>query len=241
MRRILISLFLVFTAVAAFSEPVQVMLEPMPPLINEDGTGMTVDMLKAVASSAGVTLTIKIATYARAKAELMSGNIQLMGHTPYGQEEKAFYAYAQELEWSIDTFADIYALKAENVEKAKWNSLKIGCPRGNKEFFASISGVPETAFFEEELGALVKMLSAGRIDAIMFERSSTMSTIAKLGIKNLYYNTITKIPAGLAVAKTPAGTDLMKRLDAAIKKYNTKSIFSAFTVYAGLPEKGIVK
>ncbi len=241
MRRTLLSMFLVLTAAFAFSEPITAMLEPMPPLINEDGTGMTVDLLKAVAASAGFTLTVKIATYTRAKAELMAGSIQIMGHTPYKLEEPAFYDYAQEPQWYIDTFSDIYVLKPENAEKPKWNSLKIGTPRGNKEFMASISGVPETAFFEDQLDNLVNMLAAGRIDAIMFERSSTMSTILKLGKKNIYYNTVSKVPASLGFAKTAAGTDLMKRLDAAIKNYNSKPIFAKFTVFTSLPEKGIVK
>ncbi len=241
--RILILLIMVGIIITSLlgKQVVNVGFEPLPPLIIDASKGYTIEILKAIERNSDLEFNIVIMPYIRARNDIFSGSSQLMGHTPYCLETKEFYEKAQEINFSIEVKADLYVMDEKLFKDYK--ALKIGIPRGNESFASDLLGIPAKNFYLGDLENLLKMLEARRIDAIWFERSSTMSTIDKLKIKNVYYMNIPSepIPAGLAVQKTSSGNELKIKLETALKKVDTKSILKDLVRFNQLPTKGIVK
>ncbi|MCP4133238.1 MAG: transporter substrate-binding domain-containing protein [bacterium] len=222
------------------SNIVKVGLEPFPPLIIDENKGYTVKMLKEIEAISDLKFNITIRPYNRSKKELERGNLDLLGHTPYKLETKEFYNYAQEIDFNIATRTDLYVTdksKYKNIKK-----LKIGIPRGNENFASQLLGIPIENFYVGELESLLKMLKSGRIDAFWFERASTMSTLKKLKIADIYYKKYPQrqIPASLAVRKDKKGMELKQKIDSLVKKVNQKKIFKDYYIYLTMPDSGKV-
>ncbi len=197
--------------------------------------------LEEVEKISDLKFNIKIMPYNRAKNELKKGKTELMGHTPHRSETKDFYEYGQELNWSVLTKIDVYSVKKGNVGIDKYKTLSIiGTPRGNKEFLSGVLGIPLEQFYEGNLENLLGMLEKGRIDALLFERASTQTSIKKIKMKNVYYAEVMDVAASFAVQKTPQGTILMKKLDDLINKSSQTKIFKDYLEFVTLPKNGIV-
>lgn len=223
------------------AEEINVGFEPFPPLINEDGSGLVKDMLTGLLEQKKLRFNIKIMTYARAKNELKSGQLNLIGLTPYQLETEDFYQYARELNWHIQTRVDFFALKPRyfNIEKLPDGS--IGTPIGNAAFFSEVTNVPIKKFVEvSSLKQAVKMLAQGRLNVILFERVSTMSTIRALNIENIYYKNMGNIPASLAVPNTNEGLMLKQQLDSLLDGVENQDYFTGFTDYTSMQTSGEV-
>ncbi|HCY88308.1 MAG TPA: hypothetical protein DHV36_24440 [Desulfobacteraceae bacterium] len=242
-----VNLFLALLVTLIFSqtgtaEEIRVGLEPLPPLIIDKNTGYTVDMLKTIEKNTDLTFNIRIMPYNRVKHALKSGDIDLGGHTPYKMETPEFYTYAVDVEWFVTTLIDIYAKSAGDVASDTYKvSKRIGTPRGNEGFMSELFGIPATHFMVNELDNIVKMLNAGRLEFILFERSATMSTIQKLKLPGIHYKMIDdSIKAGFAVNKNPRGQQVKKLLEDAIRNTDQDSLFKDFFKYTRLPEQGVV-
>lgn len=244
LERIIVVAFIFFVislSHSSYSEEIEVGFEPFPPLINEDGSGLVVDMLTRLSAGKNLNFNLNIMTYARAKQDLESQRLNLIGLTPYQFETKPFYQYATELNWHIDTHVDFFALDKSyfNIEQLPDGS--IGTLIGNAEFFSEIVNVPTIKFVEvSSLEQLVKMLELGRLKIILFERVSTMSTIKTLGIENIYYKKMGMVPASLAVSSTPAGLILKSQLDDLLSNVKNEEFFSEFINYTSMNESGEV-
>ncbi len=240
-RSLIITLgfFLIFQS--SYAEEIRVSLEPLPPLIVDEKTGLTIELLKEVEKISNLKFKIVIVPYHRAKLDLKNGKSALMGHTPHRQESKDFYNYGHELNWSVPTKIDVYSAKLKNVGLNTFKSLKkIGTPRGNKEFLSGLLKIPFNQFYEGKLDNLLKMLKANRIDAFLFERASTQTTIKKLNINGIYYTEVMDVAASLAVQKNMYGLRLKKKLDALILKANHKKIFKNYLKSMSLSKHGVV-
>lgn len=214
----------------AWSDVVRVGLEPFPPLVNANGTGYTVDLLKALEQHTDLQFQVNIMSYQRAKIELEKGNIDLIGHTPWGYESPIFYEYAKELSLKVPTRLDIFALSPEHLTLTHSKEHRIGTPPGNAEFMAELTQTPLKQFIESPLNSLVNMLFLKRIDAILFERSSVLTTLEALQKHPaVHRKTITsRIFAGLAVADTPRGVQLAHSIDQALKTIDQKAVYSSY-------------
>jgi polar amino acid transport system substrate-binding protein len=222
---------------------IKVGLEPMPPLIIDENSGYTVKLLKEIEKKSDLKFDIQIMTYSRATLDLSKGRLDLIGHTPKNKETKEFYDFAQELDFFIKTCTDLYTTKSININNIALKEIPvIGTPLGNKEFFSSMLSIPIENFKEGAIENLFKMLSAGRIDAFLFERASSMTTVKNLKLKNIYYTLIDgDLDASLAVKNDKNGSILKKRLDEEIKKINLNKLFKDYYKYTNLPKKGYVK
>lgn len=231
-----------FLAAPLFAETLRVSVEPFPPLIKEDKTGYSITLLKEIEKTTGLKFEIIIAPYNRAKLDLQTGKTDLIGHTPHGKETKEFYAYAQDLAWSIPTVTDIYAMKKETIEPNSFTAIKIiGTPRGNKEFFSEQYNIPLAKLYEGDLDNLLRMMNVGRIDAFIFERASTMGTLKQLKIEGVYYKTLQTIGASFGIRKDAQGNALKDKIDKAIKKIDVKKIYKDYESYTAMPPKGVVR
>lgn len=226
----------------AQAEVVRVGLEPFPPLITEDGKGHSVDMLRAIEKMSDLKFDIKIMTYVQAKEGLKEGKLDLIGHTPQGKEAKEFYAYAQDLKWGIVTITDIYGLNKADIGPNKYKTLKlIGTPKGNKEVYNEIFGIPLENFYEGDMDTLLKMLEKGKLNAYIFERASTMYSIKKLKLKNIQYRMLDdSIRASFAVRKDERGNKLRDKLDGYMKQANIMSTLSGYYQFINLPMEGSI-
>lgn len=238
--RWLMALLLALLVAMARAAPIRVYLEPLPPLVNADGTGLTVDMLHGVEKTIGRTFDIHIVSYARAKYQLRNGHADLIGHTPVGKETPEFYRYARELDWQVITKADLFSLDTNKVNGDQWRKDLIGTPLGNAAFLARMSGLPVANFVQSSLPNLVQMLARGHIPVLFFERASTMTTLVRMGVKGVHYRNLYTVPAGLAVARTPAGLALKKRLDAALETEPMPPSFVRYRRIINLPDQGMV-
>ncbi|MBU2630681.1 MAG: hypothetical protein KKE61_18875, partial [Proteobacteria bacterium] len=216
--------------------------EPLPPLIIDKDNGFTIQMLKDIEKKTDLKFIITIMPYNRAKYLLKTGEIDLAGHTPYQMETPDFYEYAVDVDWHVTTKIDIYGTKLEDLVGETYKSFKkIGTPRGNEDFFSEMFAIPNENFYVGELGNLVKMVQAKRIDVLLFERSASMSTIQKLNISNINYKMIDdSVKASFAVNKNSNGIRLKALLENAIKMIDQKSIFKDFFRYTQLPDQGTV-
>ncbi len=221
---------------------VNVGLEPFPPLINDNKTGYTIKLLDAIEQHSDLKFNIRIMPYNRAKRELKEGKLQLIGQTPQGRESKEFYSYAQDVKWSLETYSDIYMMTPVDPDLKKIKRIEpIGTPRGNKEFFSEMFGIPIKNFYGGTIENLLRMLAKGRIKAFIFERASTMTMIKKLKIKNVYYRFYGKdIGASFAVRKDKEGNEIKKTIDETIKKLDLKKIFKGYNNFIHMPDHGVV-
>jgi polar amino acid transport system substrate-binding protein len=239
---LLVLCFIGLMVFQAKAEVVRVGLEPFPPLITEDGKGHSVDMLRAIEKMSDLKFDIKIMTYVQAKEGLKEGKLDLIGHTPQGKEAKDFYDYAQDLKWGIVTITDIFGLHKEDIAPDKYKALKmIGTPKGNKEVYHEIFGIPLQNFYEADMDTLLKMLENGKLNAYIFERASTMYTIKKLKLKNIQYRMLDdSIRASFAVRKDERGNKLRDKLDNYMQQANILKTLSGYYQFINLPMEGSV-
>jgi polar amino acid transport system substrate-binding protein len=224
------------------AEKIKVGLELMPPLIISGSEGHTVTLLRRIEEVTGLSFEIAVMPYNRAKAQLANGNIDLMGHTPYSVEERQFYNYALELDWHLPTQVDLYWTHPESHDENFSKLNRIGTQRGNGNFLAARYQLEPDRFFEADLPQLVKMLVRNRLDGIIFERASTMSTIRTLDADGIHYRQLDKrIAIGLAVRKSDDGALLKQRLDRAIQEVDVASVYQSYLRYRRLPQRGTVK
>lgn len=187
-------------------------------------------------------INIKIMPYNRVKHAIKTGDIDLGGHTPYKMETPEFYEYAQDVDWYVTTLIDVYAKDEKSLGSDEFKtSEKIGTPQGNEAFMSDLFGIPAKNFKVNELDNIVKMLNAGRLEYILFERSATMSTVQKLKIGDVHYRMIDdSIKAGFAVNKNQRGQHVKQLLEAAIKTIDQDRLFKNFFQYTKLPPQGVV-
>ena len=225
----------------SYAQELTVGVEPFPPLINEDGTGLVVDMLSTLTAETDLNFNFQTMTYARAKKELKNERLQLIGLTPFQLETKTFYQYGVELDWHIDTCVDFFALNDRYFDIGKLSDGSIGTLLGNAEFFAEIINVSVHKFVEvSSLEQLVKMLALGRLKVILFERAATMTAIKASGIKDIYYKNMGIVPASLAVPNTPTGLILKTKLDGLLTDIDNNEFFTEFINYTSMPDSGHV-
>ncbi len=96
------------------AETIKVGFEPFPPFIIDKDTGYTIKLLKEVEAISDLKFEIIIMSYARAKRWLGTGEVDIIGHTPYQVETDAFYKFAQELNFTITTVSDLYSMNRSN-------------------------------------------------------------------------------------------------------------------------------
>ncbi len=118
---------------------------------------------------------------------------------------------------------------------------KIGTPRGNEGFFSELYGIPIKQFYHKTaMDNLVKLLKKGRIDVILFERASTMTSIQTHGYQNIFYRKMDTLPASFAVRKNKKGIKLKKKLEALFQKIDQDQIFRKYLSYVNMPDSGLV-
>ncbi|WP_286235047.1 transporter substrate-binding domain-containing protein [Thalassotalea sediminis] len=240
MKKLLLALCF-FVPSLTSAQDIAVELEPFPPVINEDGSGILQELLKAIERKSSLKFQIAIANYARAKKDLFDNKVQLIGLTPKGNETASFYQNAIELDWYFQATVDIYAKKRKNLDMKNLPKKTIGTLTGNADFFAMVTGIPRDRFIEvSKLEQLVKLIMKGRIKAAIFERASMMSTINKLQLGKIHYQKLTSIPASLAVKNSVSGQMLKETLDKAFNTINTKAYFTPLRYYNQLADAGIV-
>jgi polar amino acid transport system substrate-binding protein len=226
---------------SCLAEKINVAMEPFPPFVNAEGTGLTIDMLHAIENISDFEFNIEIMTYARAKHQLKNQRIQIAGHTPKDLETDEFYHYAQELNWRIDTTSDIFTFEREFFDLSRLKKGRIGTTIGNADFFAKQMKIPRDKFIQTAtLRQLVDMLVKRRIDVLVFERVSVMTLLQEKKVKGVYYQSIGKVPASIAVYRNSAGKELKDKLDMLIKQLPLNNIFSGYLQYTDLPESGKV-
>lgn len=224
-----------------FAKDINIGFEPFPPLINENGQGHVVNMLRAIEKNSNYRFNIKIMTYGRAKLALKNEQLDLIGLTPQQLETEDFYHYAQDLNWHIDAHVDIFASKKKLLDITSTPNASIGTLIGNADFFSELLNIPRTKFVEvTSLEQLVKMLAKGRLELATFERVAMMSTIKRLKVKNIYYQKFGVIPASMAVANNTTGLALKNELDKLLAKVAIDLNNSQLQYYRSLPSSGIV-
>ena len=82
------------------------------------------------------------------------------------------------------------------------------------------------------------MLLKRRIDVLVFERVSVMTLLQEKKVKGVYYQSIGKVPASIAVYRDSAGKELKDKLDMLIKQLPLKNIFSCYLQFTHRPDSG---
>jgi len=225
-----------------FAEPVtvRVKLEPFPPLVNPDGSGLAPQLLKHLEGLSELRFDIEVMSYSRAKFLLQNGEADLIGPVPVGMESKEFYLDAIELDWQVDTAADLYVMDRKLLDNKALHEFDIGTPLGNARFFAELTGVPARNFVEATLESLVQMLAIGRIDVLLFERASTLSMLGGMDIDDVYYRNLITIPAGFAVRSDNNGRQLKTYLDALLRDADISGLLAEYERYMNMPAEGPV-
>lgn len=227
--------------IAAKAQEVIVGLEPFPPFINEDGSGFAIEMFNALAEQSDLTFQFNLMTWGRAKRQLKSHHVDLIGISPKNNETAEYYQYAKELDWSFIATVDLFSKDKNNLILENLPNKSIGTLIGNADFFAELSEIPRSKFIEiTNIKQLVKMMDKGRIKTVIFDRISMMSTINKLKLANIHYQELMKIPGTFAVKNTHEGQQLQKKLDTLMSAKNIEKYQEKLSLYNKLPATGIV-
>lgn len=205
-------------------------LEPFPPIVNEKSGGLTEELLKkAEAKMKDVKFEFVRAPYKRLKKSLLENDVQLIGHTPYGNEVKSFYKYAEELDWSYPVCAEFVFTNPKFLKDFK-SIGKIGTLVGNKAFLKELKGAQDLEIFEHvSMLSLVKMLETGRIDAIWFPRFVINHYLEQHPVEKVYRRSFPETPLaiGLAVRKDEEGKKLRKILEKALEQIDWRREFDS--------------
>lgn len=240
MKKALIATLISYTALAN-SQEVKVGFEPFPPLINEDGSGIAISLLDAIAQKTQLSFNVELMTYDRAKKNLREEQLDLIGITPKGYESEQFYQYANELSWSFTTTLDLYTTDNAILDLTTIQNQSIGTLEGNAEFLAEVTQIPYEKFIEvSSLNQLGVMLMKGRLNVAIFERVSMMTTLRKLGLPPIYYKKLTTIPASLAVQNNEAGKALKSVIDDTLAQMETAIYLEHFYHFNKLADSGVV-
>lgn len=222
------------------AQEVIVALEPFPPFVDENAQGLSIDMLREIEKYSDLSFKVLIMTYARAKHELKHHRIDIAGHTPKNLETEAFYKYAAELEWQIQTTSDLFSFDPAHLEISNIKPKRIGTTTGNAVFLAEQLGVDSSLFVEvRTLEQLVDIFIKGRIDVLLFERASVMTLLNEKSVYGVHYKSVGIIPASMAVHGGEKGRNLKIKMDNVIKTLDLDSIFSGYLHYIHLPTDGI--
>jgi polar amino acid transport system substrate-binding protein len=210
-------------------------------LIIDNDKGYTIELLKKIESISDLKFEITIVPWIRARKMLKIGVYDMIAHSAPGAEGEEFYTYADELDWKQEVYSDIYTLKRENLNNFK--NILVGVPRGGENAAHELAGIPLKNIWSGNLENLFKMLVKGRIDAFWYERGSSMSTIRKLKLDNVFYEKLPKNSpfAGIAVQKNEAGLALKEKLDKLIEKVDYDSIFHDYDLFLKMPDSGVLK
>lgn len=235
---LLAALFLGRVTLAADKPVLTVGLELFPPLIEENRTGYSVEWLQAVADEAGMELRVRIMPYSRAKIALMTSQVDLIGHTPYGLETDRFYDYAVELDHRVPTKMDAFALSPDDLDFEAGYMELIGTPFGNSAFIADLTGVTRDRFVEASLTRIVNMMLAGRVHTVIFERMSVVTQLRYQANQPVYYRLVKEIDAGFAARRDNEA--LVKRLNAAAKRVDAEAIYKPYANLLEWPDNGTI-
>ena len=226
---------------AAYAKDIHIGIEPFPPIITEDGTGYAIDMFKAIEVISDLKFHFHIMNYARAKKELKNNNLDLIGLTPKGYETADFYGYAEDIDWGVSAKVDLFTLNTKHFNIDSLPEQSIGTLRGNADFFSELLNIPRNKFIEvSSLPQLIQMLALKRLDVITFERASTMTTLEKFKVRDVFYQNVAKIPASFAVRNNKAGKELKATLDKYLTQIKSNYYFTAYFHYQKMKDAGKV-
>lgn len=240
-KKIILGWLLIFISTNTFAEIVKVAVEPFPPLIVDDKSGYTIELLRKVEAISDIEFKITVVPWVRAKRMLKTGVYDMIAHSAPQAEGEDFYTYAEELNWKKEVCSDIYSMKQGNIDNFK--NILVGVPRGGEDAAHELAGIPFKNIWSGDLENLFKMLEKGRIDAFWYERGSSMSTIKQLKLNGIFYK---KLPeeslfAGIAVQKNEKGLALKEKLDKLIEAVDHDSIFREYDTFLKMPNTGVLK
>ncbi len=236
----IIGLLLVVTTSSYADEArvsLRVGLEPFPPLITEQKTGYSVEWLKEVAGTAGFDMTIQVMPYSRAKSALKTGQVDIIGHTPHGLENDAFYTFASELDYSVMVSLDAVSVNEEDIQQDKLDSVYVGTPFGNASFISELLKLTEDRFVEGTLPNIVDMMLAGRINTVVFERAAIFIQVQKHQA-SVYYRKVKQVSAGFAIRSD--NPELLARLNDAALQIDSQAIYQDYTEKFDWPDEGFI-
>jgi len=239
--KIIYGLFLLTLVYAnTFAQTVQVAVEPFPPLIIDRDSGYTIELLKKIETISDLKFEITVVPWIRAKDLLKHGVYDMIAHSAPQAEGEDFYTYAEELIWKKEVCSDIYVTKQEKLQHL--NDILVGVPRGGENAAHELAGIPLKNIWAGDLENLFKMLQKGRIEAFWYERGSSMSTIEKLKLTDIFYKKLPEEPvfAGIAVRKDEEGLRLKEKLDKLLETVDYDSIFHDYDAFLKMPNTGVL-
>lgn len=205
-------------------EVIRVGLEEASPLIVADGSGILNKILSEVEQKSPYKFVFEYMTYGRALKELKSGNVDLVGITPTGNETKEFYHYADDLDWFFQTF-NIVFVREEDKDKSLKEFQLIGTQPGNEVFMSEMMNLSKDKFHGGSLDSLFRMLEKKRLDAVIFESISSITTLEKMNLKKMSYKKLNRMQGGFSVSKKRK--NLRENLNRIFKEVDTDKYFAS--------------
>ncbi len=226
------------------AEVIKAYFEPFPPIITARGEGILGQLFTEIEQRSDFRFQINIATAHRIRTLIKHGDADLIGLFAISPPELNLIPTSViPLAITFQVKNDIYATKAGNLEINTFKALpRIGVPYGNARFVADLVGISDNQVYQQNMDNLCKMLAAGRIDALTFERGAAMSCIEKHKLEKIHYRLHPQHPVivGLLLQDTPQGRRLKDRLDAIIATIDLESKMKKYNYYLNLPDSGTV-
>lgn len=202
-----------FNIGTAFSaETIHVVTDHWSSYTEEDGTGYYFDVLRAVYPEPEYTLDIKIMPYARSIAMIMDGNADIAlglykGEIPDEQISK--YVIERDLVDALVTptlaanWKDVNSLAGKNVV------AKIGYE------FDAITDVKMDYSEKANLLSMLKMLGAGRVDAVLDYEADITPALEEAGLGSEFkiINAVIGSDIFFGFSATPKGKELQKQFN----------------------------
>ena len=84
------------------------------------------------------------------------------------------------------------------------------------------------------------MLQVGRIDALIFERSSVMSTLKDLKVYGVRYQKLIDSPGGLAIQRNGLVWSIRSQLESELHKAAMSHRLKKFLDFQQMPDAGVI-
>jgi polar amino acid transport system substrate-binding protein len=202
------------------------------PYANPDGTGMSVDIVRAAFKSVGIEVTFEVIPYARLLQEVQAGNY--IGGFNVAREPSREDAFLWGNEMLFLARAHYYHYRSRLLEASSAKELrhgeKVGVILGYEygEHFHTNTGISKV--WGKRHDQIIRMLQAGRVDSvILFEKTANLF-LAEMNLLNEVFAAFPSEPSRIYVAfsrQHPQAGHYLAKLDEGLARIKANGEYQA--------------
>jgi len=206
MKRFLMAVFVLLAFSLSYGETIVVASDVWDGRVNEDHSGLYIDILEAVYANAGYTFEYQIVPYARSVAMVQNQAADLFVSSYYEEAEGVLYS-AKEMFFDADVVVAVYPDNMEFSGQADLAGKTVGWMRGYA--YDEYLDVEVKLYEIDNRENGLKMLQHGRLDYFL-EAKSDIEAIDKSLLEGLDVTILLQLHLYYAFANNEKGQKLLQ-------------------------------